>query len=123
MTTDNTLLRVRGLRTYFHTFDGTVRAVDGISFRIAPRQTFALVGESGCGKTVTALSILRLVDCPPGQIAGGSIELAGTRLLDLPERDMRDVRGGKISSALRTYRFCTAHPPWNSASTFPSSMS
>ena len=98
MKDDNgTLLSVRDLRTYFHTEDGLVKAVDGVSFRIRSGETFALVGESGCGKSVTALSILRIVPHPPGQIVSGTVELAGQNLLDLTERRMRDVRGGKIS--------------------------
>jgi len=97
MSENGTLLRVRDLRTYFHIFDGTVKAVDGVGFRIDSGRTFALVGESGCGKSVTALSIMRLVDCPPGEIAGGSIQLGGVELLDLSERRMRSYRGGEIS--------------------------
>ena len=90
-------LRVRDLRTYFYTEDGVVKAVDGVSFRIGRQETLALVGESGCGKSVTAFSILRLIATPPGRIAGGSVELMGHDLLGLSERQMRDVRGGRIS--------------------------
>ena len=97
MSIGETLLTVRGLRTCFHTEDGLVRAVDGVSFRIRQGETFALVGESGCGKSVTAFSILRLIPIPPGEIAGGSVQLNGTHLLRLSEREMRDVRGAKIS--------------------------
>jgi len=97
MSIGETLLTVRGLRTCFHTEDGLVRAVDGVSFRIRQGETFALVGESGCGKSVTAFSILRLIPIPPGEIAGGSVQLNGTYLLRLSEREMRDVRGAKIS--------------------------
>jgi len=96
-TRDGTLLAVRDLRTYFHTEDGLVKAVDGVGFRIRRGETFALVGESGCGKSVTAFSILRLVPCPPGEIVSGSVELEGMNLLDLTERRMRDIRGGQIS--------------------------
>ncbi|MCK4601260.1 MAG: ABC transporter ATP-binding protein, partial [Phycisphaerae bacterium] len=96
MTKDSTLLRVRNLRTYFRTEDGVVKAVDGVSFRIAAGQTFALVGESGCGKSVTAFSVMRLVPCPPGKIVEGHIAFNGKNLLELTERQMRDVRGGKI---------------------------
>ena len=97
MTEDRTLLTVRDLRTYFRTEDGLVKAVDGVSFRIRRGETFALVGESGCGKSVTAYSILRLVPAPPGEIVGGSVQLNGRELLGLSEREMRDVRGAKIS--------------------------
>ncbi|MCK4276354.1 MAG: ABC transporter ATP-binding protein, partial [Phycisphaerae bacterium] len=97
MSDAETLLQVRNLRTYFDTEDGLVRAVDGISFRIAPNQTFALVGESGCGKSVTAYSILRLLPIPPARIASGTISLDGQDLLTLSERQMRNVRGSQIS--------------------------
>jgi oligopeptide/dipeptide ABC transporter ATP-binding protein len=96
MSENGTLLRVRNLRTSFDTEDGLVRAVDGVSFRVARGRTFALVGESGCGKSVTAFSILRLISCPPGRIAGEGIEFEGRNLLDLPESQMRQVRGGEI---------------------------
>ena len=90
------LLQVRNLRTSFHTLDGVARAVDGISFEIGEGETVGLVGESGCGKSVTALSILRLVDAP-GRIESGEILLRGRDLLTLPKREMRAVRGGQIS--------------------------
>ncbi len=91
------MLKVQNLKTYFDTEDGIVRAVDGVSFRIDKGQLFALVGESGCGKSITALSIMRLIACPPGRIAAGKIMLDGTDLLGLSERRMREVRGGRIS--------------------------
>jgi oligopeptide/dipeptide ABC transporter ATP-binding protein len=91
-----TLLTVRDLRTHFPTEDGLVRAVDGVSFRIRRGETFALVGESGCGKSQTAFSILRILQ-RPGRIAGGSIHLGRTELTALGERQMRDLRGGQIS--------------------------
>ena len=90
------LLRIRGLRTYFDTEDGVVKAVDGVSFRMEAGRTFALVGESGCGKSVTAFSILRLLPMPPARFAGGTIELDGRDLLALSEGRMRQVRGGQI---------------------------
>jgi peptide/nickel transport system ATP-binding protein/oligopeptide transport system ATP-binding protein len=96
MSPAETLLAVRGLRTCFRTEDGVVRAVDGLSFRIGRQQTFALVGESGCGKSVTALSILQLVPRPPGWIDSGRVELDGRDLLALGEKRMRQVRGGQI---------------------------
>ncbi|MFA6133912.1 MAG: ABC transporter ATP-binding protein [Phycisphaerae bacterium] len=97
MSQEQTLLQVCGLRTCFHTEEGLVRAVDGVSFRIGRRQTFALVGESGCGKSVTAYSILRLLACPPAEIVAGQVLLEGTDLLGLGASEMRHVRGGRIS--------------------------
>jgi len=91
------LLEVADLKTWFFTRDGIVRAVDGVSFQVMPGETLAIVGESGCGKSVTALSVLRLVPSPPGRIVSGAIRLAGRDLLDLSEAEMRDVRGNDIS--------------------------
>ena len=90
------LLRVNDLHTCFHTDDGVARAVDGVSFEIAAGETLGLVGESGCGKSVTALSILRLVDAP-GRIESGRVLLRGADLLTLNKREIRKVRGGQIS--------------------------
>jgi peptide/nickel transport system ATP-binding protein len=87
------LLKVEDLRTYFDLRHGTVKAVDGVSFTLGSHETLAIVGESGCGKTITALSLMRLVPDPPGRIAGGKVELAGTDLLALDEQAMRAVRG------------------------------
>ncbi len=97
MTDNETLLRVRNLKTHFFTEDGVVKAVDGVSFRIWPKQTFALVGESGCGKSVTAMSILKLIPCPPGRIVEGNIELYDKDIVRNTEKQMRAIRGGKIS--------------------------
>jgi peptide/nickel transport system ATP-binding protein len=94
---DAPLLRVRNLVTSFRTEGGTLRAVDDVAFDVPRGGTVALVGESGCGKSVTALSILRLLPSPPAQIESGSIELEGRDLLALPEREMRAVRGNLIS--------------------------
>ncbi len=91
------LLRVENLKTHFHTRDGVVRAVDGVSFDVLPGETLAIVGESGCGKSVTSMSILRLLPMPPARIADGRIEFDGRNLLDLPEAEMRKVRGNAIS--------------------------
>lgn len=93
----NPVLDVRDLRTHFSTDAGLSRAVDGVSFSIGAGKTLAIVGESGCGKSVTALSIMRLIPTPPGRIAGGSIAFHGNELLALPESDMRRVRGNGIS--------------------------
>jgi oligopeptide/dipeptide ABC transporter ATP-binding protein len=94
---DRPLLDVRGLRTYFHVMDGTVKAVDGVDFSIPHGGTVGLVGESGCGKSVTAHSIMRLIDIPPGEIAGGEIWFDGRDLLKLSDSEMRHVRGGEIA--------------------------
>jgi len=91
------LLRVQDLKTHFHTRDGVVRAVDGVSFDVMPGETLAIVGESGCGKSVTAMSILRLLPMPPARIAGGRVEFEGRNLLELSEPEMRKVRGNAIS--------------------------
>jgi peptide/nickel transport system ATP-binding protein len=91
------LLRVRDLVTSFRTETGPLRAVDHVSFDVPHATTVALVGESGCGKSVTALSVLRLVASPPGRIESGVVELDGRNLLDLPEREMRQVRGNVVS--------------------------
>jgi oligopeptide/dipeptide ABC transporter ATP-binding protein len=91
------MLTVKNLKTHFTTEEGLVRAVDGVSFRINKGELFALVGESGCGKSITALSIMRLIACPPGRIAEGSVELDGVNLIALSERQMREVRGGRVS--------------------------
>jgi len=90
------LLEVRDLHTHFETPEGVARAVDGVSFTIRPGRTLGLVGESGCGKSVTALSILRLVTAP-GRIVSGSIRYEGRELLSLSEREMRHVRGKEIA--------------------------
>jgi peptide/nickel transport system ATP-binding protein len=91
------LLRVENLKTHFHTRDGIVRAVDGVSFEVMPGETLAIVGESGCGKSVTSMSILRLLPMPPARIADGRIEFDGRNLLELSEPEMRKVRGNAIS--------------------------
>ncbi|HYM46910.1 MAG TPA: ATP-binding cassette domain-containing protein, partial [Burkholderiaceae bacterium] len=91
------LLEVEDLKTYFFTRDGVVRAVDGVSFSVYPGETLAIVGESGCGKSVTSLSILRLIASPPGRIVSGKLRFEGRDLLALSEREMRAVRGNEIS--------------------------
>ena len=90
------LLEVEGLPA-FDLRHGVVKAVDGVSFSLQPHETLAIVGESGCGKSITALSLLRLVPDPPGRIAGGSIKLAGVDLLTLDDKPMRGVRGNEIA--------------------------
>ncbi|HZS81609.1 MAG TPA: ABC transporter ATP-binding protein [Stellaceae bacterium] len=96
-TSGRPLLDVRELRTHFATDEGEFRAVDGVSFSLAAGQTLGIVGESGCGKSVTSLSIMGLVPQPPGRIAGGEIIFEGTDLLRLPRAELRELRGNKIS--------------------------
>jgi len=96
MNNNKPLLEVKGLKTYFYTEDGVVRAVDGVSFEVYPGEVLGLVGESGCGKSVTSLSIMRLIS-KPGRIDEGEILLDGENLLELPESEMIKVRGNRIS--------------------------
>jgi oligopeptide/dipeptide ABC transporter ATP-binding protein len=91
------LLEVKNLRTYFFGFEGTVKAVDGVSFDVREGETLGLVGESGCGKSVSALSILRLIPNPPGEIVGGEIFFEGQDLLKLSDEEIRKVRGNRIA--------------------------
>jgi len=91
------LLEVRGLSTNFYTEDGIVRAVRDVSFHVMAGETLGIVGESGCGKSITGLSIMRLVPDPPGRIDGGEILLEGRDLLGLSDNDIRDVRGRQIA--------------------------
>ena len=91
------LLKVRNLKTYFYTEEGVVPAVDGLDFDLYPNETLAIVGESGCGKSVTSLSILQIVATPPGKIIDGSIEFEGEDLLKKSEKEMRKIRGNRIS--------------------------
>jgi oligopeptide/dipeptide ABC transporter ATP-binding protein len=91
------LLCIRDLHVHFLTLRGTVRAVNGVHFTVCEGETIGMVGESGCGKTVTGLSILRLIPRPAGRIARGEIEFDGKNLLTLPEPEMRKIRGNQIS--------------------------
>jgi len=91
------LLSIRSLRTYFYTYAGVVKALDDVNLEIYRGETFGLVGETGCGKSVTALSIMQLVPNPPGRIVGGQILLEGEDLLKKSEEEMRKIRGAKIS--------------------------
>jgi peptide/nickel transport system ATP-binding protein len=91
------VLDVNALKTYFFTRSGAVKAVDGVSFALARGETLAIVGESGCGKSVTALSLMRLIPDPPGRIVGGSISLDGVDILALNDDEMRAMRGRDIS--------------------------
>ena len=91
------ILEVKNLKTYFHTEEGTVPAVDGLDFTVGKGETLAIVGESGCGKSVTSLSVLRIVPTPPGEIADGEILFEGEDLLQKSENEMRSFRGHHIS--------------------------
>ena len=91
------VLEIEDLQTHFFTGDGVVRAVDGVSYDVRKGETLGVVGESGCGKSVTALSILRLVADPPGRIVGGSIRFEGSDLLEKTEVEMESIRGNDIS--------------------------
>ena len=91
------VLEVEDLRTYFSTRWGTVKAVDGVSFDLRRGETLGIVGESGCGKSVTMLSLMRLVPTPPGEIVSGKIVLQGQDILQLTENEMSRVRGSQIA--------------------------
>ena len=93
----NDLVVVNDLKTYFYTEDGVVKAVDGVSFRIKKGETVGIVGESGCGKSITSMSLMRLVPNPPGKIVGGEIIIDGKKILELSENEMREIRGNDIS--------------------------
>jgi peptide/nickel transport system ATP-binding protein len=97
MTLDTPLLRVENLKVHFQSDGERARAVDGISFEVRQQETVCIVGESGCGKTVSALSILGLIPSPPGEIAGGKILFSGQNLLELDEKEMQKIRGNHIS--------------------------
>ncbi|MCG6893164.1 MAG: ABC transporter ATP-binding protein [Desulfobacteraceae bacterium] len=94
---ESPLLSVEDLRVYFRGDEKTARAVDGVSFEVGHRETVCLVGESGCGKTVTALTVLGLVSCPPGEIAGGRIRFRDLSLLEMDDRQLQTVRGNQIA--------------------------
>ena len=91
------LLDVKNLKTHFFTEEGVVRAVDGVTWHVDEGETLALVGESGCGKSVTAMSILRLIPSPPGRIVDGEIVFEGQNLLEASDEEMRAIRGNRIS--------------------------
>src|SRR5215510_10291847 len=91
------LLEVKDLQTHFFTREGVVRAVDGVSFQVDKGKTLDIVGESGCGKSVTALSIMRLLPQPPAKIVAGEVRFEGLDLVKLPEGSLEDVRGNEIA--------------------------
>ncbi|HID63444.1 MAG TPA: ABC transporter ATP-binding protein [Anaerolineae bacterium] len=92
-----TLLDVKGLKTRFFTQDGVVHAVNGISFHVGEGETLGIVGESGCGKSVSVLSVMRLIPSPPGKIVGGEVWFEGRDLLKVDQDEIRSVRGNKIA--------------------------
>ena len=94
---DNVILEIKHLKTYFYTRYGAVKAVDGVSFELRKGECLCLVGESGCGKTATALSVLRLIDSPPGRIIDGEILYHGEDLLACSDKRLRQIRGNKIA--------------------------
>ncbi len=94
---EEALLEIKDLRVYFKTDEGIAKSVDGVTYSIGPGETLGVVGESGCGKSVTSLSILKLIPMPPGIVAGGSIRFRGRELLDLSEAEMRRIRGNEIA--------------------------
>ncbi len=93
----DTLLKIKNLKTRFHTEDGIVKAVNGVSYEMEKGEVLGVVGESGCGKSVHALSIMRLIQIPPGEIADGEIWFEGRNLLELDEREIRKIRGRDIA--------------------------
>ena len=92
----STLLDIKNLSTHFNTSAGTIKAVNDVSFKLREGETLGLVGESGCGKSVTALSIMRLVPSPPGRIVSGDVIFQGKNLLETSEEEMQNVRGRDI---------------------------
>src|SRR5260221_11392333 len=94
---DGTILSVSGLKIYFHTEDGVVKAVDGVSFELKKGETVGIVGESGSGKSVTNLSVMRLIPQPPGEIVDGTIDFDGVDVLGLPIDEVRKIRGKRIA--------------------------
>ncbi|HSV93831.1 MAG TPA: ABC transporter ATP-binding protein [Desulfobacterales bacterium] len=103
---NDTILEVRNLKTYFSTDDGIVKAVDDVSFGLAKGETLGIVGESGCGKSVTSLSVMRLIPSPPGRIMAGDILLDGASVLAMNDRELRKLRGGRISMIFQDPMTC-----------------
>src|SRR5215204_727409 len=97
MSSNGNLLEVSDLRTYFHTDDGLLKAVDGISFSVKRGETLGIVGESGSGKSVTNLSLIRLIPSPPGEIVSGKVVFAGQDLLGMTEVQLQKIRGRRIA--------------------------
>ena len=99
--TNKPLLEVKNLKTYFHSHNATVKAVDDVSFEVYHGETLGIVGESGCGKSITCMSIGRLVECPPGRYEGGEIILDGEEILTMPDAKLRQIRGNKLAYIFR----------------------
>jgi oligopeptide/dipeptide ABC transporter ATP-binding protein len=97
MQSNDVILSIRDLHTYFFTYGGVVKALDGVSLDVYRNETLGIVGETGCGKSVTALSVLRIVPSPPGKIVGGQILFNGENLLEMTDDEMRKIRGSKIA--------------------------
>ena len=91
------LLQVKNLQTYFFTYEGVVKAVDDVTYEVMPGETLGLVGESGCGKSVSALSLMRLIPDPPGKTVGGEVLFDGEDILQVDMDDMRRIRGAKMA--------------------------
>ena len=91
------LLKIRNLKTYFYTYEGVVKALEETSFNIWKGETFGLIGETGCGKSVTALSVMKLIPEPPGKILNGEIIFKGKNLIKKTEKEMQKIRGNEIS--------------------------
>ncbi len=108
---DEVLLDIRDLRTYYHTLDGVVKAVDGVDLTVRRGEVVGLVGESGCGKSVTSLSVMRLI-AHPGRIASGEVWFDGTNLLKLPAKEMTQIRGSRISMIFQQPTACL-NPVYN----------
>ena len=98
---DNLLLEVKDLTTHFFTQDGVVKAVDGISYNVHEGEVLGIVGESGCGKSVSAMSVMKLIPNPPGRIVNGSVVFEGEDLVSMPEPGMRQIRGNRIAMVSR----------------------
>jgi peptide/nickel transport system ATP-binding protein len=96
-TMSKNLVQIKNLKTYFYTEDGIVKAVDDVSFNIKKGEIIGVVGESGCGKSVTAMSIMRLIPSPPGKIVGGEILFEDKNILELKDAEMRKIRGNDIA--------------------------
>ena len=95
--TEDVILQVKDLKTYFHVDEGIVKAVDGVSFNLRKGETLGIVGESGSGKSVTNLSVINMIPNPPGKIVGGEVLFMGKDLLKMPVNELRSIRGNKIS--------------------------
>ena len=108
---DNVLLEVKDLTTHFFTQDGVVKAVDGISYNVHEGEVLGIVGESGCGKSVSAMSVMKLIPNPPGRIVDGSVIFEGEDLVSMPEPGMRQIRGNRIAMVFQE-PMTSLNPVW-----------